>query len=108
MGAPLPDPVAELMAVVADPGRPAVERLRAADALREALDAWLPSLAEAARAEEGQSWATIGSALHISRQAAQQRFCAPRRKLAAEAWNTDPAHAAGEPGPASVTERHPG
>jgi hypothetical protein len=92
MGAPLPQPVVELVAVLADPSRPAVERLRAADALREALDAWLPTLADAARVEEGQSWATIGSALHITRQAAQQRFGGPRRKQAAEAWNTDPAH----------------
>ena len=92
MGAPLPQPVVELVAVLADPSRPAVERRRAADALREALDAWLPTLADAARVEEGQSWATIGSALHITRQAAQQRFGGPRRKLAAEAWNTDPAH----------------
>ena len=102
MGAPLPEPVADLMAVVADPARPAVERLRAADALRVALDAWLPSLAEAARADEGQSWATIGSALQISRQAAQQRFGGPRRKQAAEAWNTDPKH------DASVPARRPG
>ena len=92
MGAALPDPVVELLAILTDASRPAVERLRAADGLREALDAWLPSLAEAARAEEGQSWATIGSALHITRQAAQQRFGGPRRKQAAEAWNTDPAH----------------
>lgn len=92
MGAALPDAVVELLAVLTDPSRPAVERLRAADGLREALDAWLPSLAEAARAEEGQSWATIGSALHITRQAAQQRFGGPRRKQAAEVWNTDPAH----------------
>ncbi len=92
MGAPLPEPVARLMAALADPSRPAVERLRAADGLREALDAWLPRLAEAARAEEGQSWATIGSALSITRQAAQQRFGSPRRKQAAAAWNTDPAH----------------
>lgn len=92
MGAPLPEAVAKLLAAMADPSRPAVERLRAADGLRAALDGWLPSLAEAARAEEGQSWATIGSALHISRQAAQQRFGGPRRKQATEAWNTDPAH----------------
>ena len=92
MGAPLPPSVAELVATLADPSRPAVERLRAADGLREALDAWLPTLADAARAEEGQSWATIGSALHITRQAAQQRFGGPRRKQAAEAWNTDPGH----------------
>ena len=92
MGAPLPPPLAELVAILADPARPAVERLRAADGLREALDAWLPTLADAARVEEGQSWATIGSALHITRQAAQQRFGGPRRKQAAEAWNTDPAH----------------
>ena len=92
MGAALPGPVVELLAVLADPSRPAVERLRAADGLREALDGWLPNLAEAARAEEGQSWATIGSALHITRQAAQQRFGGPRRKQGAEAWNTDPAH----------------
>ncbi len=102
MGAPLPEPVADLMAVVADAARPAVERLRAADGLRAALDAWLPSLADAARAEEGQSWATIGSALHISRQAAQQRFGGPRRKHATEAWNTDPKH---DP---SVPARRPG
>ena len=95
MGASLPEPVADLMAVVADPTRPAVERLRAADGLRAALDAWLPSLADAARAEEGQSWATIGSALHISRQAAQQRFGGPRGKQAAEGWNTDPKHQPG-------------
>ena len=92
MGAALPDPVVELLAILTDPSRPAVERLRAADGLREALDAWLPSLADAARAEEGQSWATIGSALRITRQAAQQRFGGPRRKQGAEAWNTDPAH----------------
>jgi hypothetical protein len=92
MGAPLPEPVAELLALLADPAQPAVERLHAADGLREALDAWLPTLAEAARVEEGQSWTTIGSALHITRQAAQQRFGAPRRKQAAEAWNTDPTH----------------
>ena len=92
MGAALPGPVVELLAILTDPSRPAVERLRAADGLREALDAWLPSLADAARAEEGQSWATIGSALHITRQAAQQRFGGPRRKQATESWNTDPAH----------------
>jgi hypothetical protein len=92
MGDPLPQPVVELLSLLADPTRPAVERLRAADGLREALDAWLPTLAEAARAEEGQSWTTIGSALHITRQAAQQRFGGPRRKPAAEAWNTDPGH----------------
>lgn len=92
MGVPLPQPVVELVAILADPARPAVERLRAADGLREALDGWLPTLAEAARAEEGQSWATIGSALHITRQAAQQRFGGSHRKQAAEAWNTDPAH----------------
>ena len=97
MGAALPEPVADLVAVLADPARPAVERLRAADGLREALDDWLPSLAEAARAEEGQSWATIGLALHITRQAAQQRFGGPRRKQAAEAWNTDPGHDPGVP-----------
>ena len=97
MGAPLPLPVTEMVAILADPSRPAVERLRAADGLREALDAWLPALAEAARVEEGQSWATIGSALHITRQAAQQRFGGPRRKQAAEAWNTDPAHDASVP-----------
>jgi len=95
MGAPLPEPVAELLALLADPSQPAVQRLRAADGLREALDAWLPSLAEAARAEEGQSWATIGSALQITRQAAQQRFGGPRRKQAAEAWNIDPGHDVG-------------
>ena len=97
MGAALPEPVAELVALLADPAQPAVERLRAADGLREALDAWLPSLAEAARVEEGQSWATIGSALHITRQAAQQRFGGPRRKQAAESWNTDPGHGPGVP-----------
>ena len=102
MGSPLPAAVAELMAVVADPSRPAVERLRAADGLREALDAWLPTLADAARAEEGQSWATIGSALHITRQAAQQRFGSARRKHGAEAWNTDPGH------DANVAGRRPG
>jgi len=92
MGVPLPEPVVEFMAILVDPTRPAVERLRAADGLGEALDAWMPSLADAARAEEGQSWATIGSALHITRQAAQQRFGGPRRKQAAAAWNTDPKH----------------
>ncbi len=102
MGAALPEVVVELMATVADSSRPAVDRLRAADSLRETLEAWLPSLADAARAEEGQSWATIGSALHISRQAAQQRFGGPRRKQALEAWNTDPRHGSG------VANRHPG
>jgi len=92
----------DLLAVLADPSQPAVQRLRAADGLREGLDAWLPVLAEAARAEEGQSWTTIGSALHITRQAAQQRFGGPRRKQAAEAWNTDPGH------DASVSTRHGG
>lgn len=102
MGAALPEVVVELMATLADPSRPAVERLRAADGLRETLDAWLPILAAAARREEGQSWTTIGSALHISRQAAQQRFGGPRRKQAAEGWNTDPSHEA------SISSRAPG
>ena len=108
MGAALPEVAVELMAILADPTRPAVERLWAADGLRATLDDWLPSLAEAARAEEGQSWATIGSALHISRQAAQQRFGGPRRKHAAEAWNCDPAHGGGGPSTSSVAEGQPG
>ena len=108
MGAALPEVVVELMATVADASRPAVERLRAADSLRETLETWLPSLAEAARAEEGQSWATIGSALHISRQAAQQRFGGPRRKQALEAWNTDPNHEARVSSGPSVTKTFPG
>ena len=108
MGAALPAIVVDLMATLADPGRPAVERLRAADGLRETLDAWLPQLAEAARVEEGQSWATIGSALHISRQAAQQRFGGPRRKQAAEAWNTDPGHGADEPATSGVSDGNRG
>lgn len=95
MGAPLPEPMAALLTALSDPSRSAVERLRAADRLRSALDVWLPSLAEAARVEEGESWATIGLALRISRQAAQQRFGSPRRKQAAEAWNTDPGHDGG-------------
>ncbi|MEJ7765098.1 MAG: hypothetical protein WKF86_06345, partial [Acidimicrobiales bacterium] len=61
-----------------------------------------------ARAEEGQSWATIGSALHISRQAAQQRFGGPRRKHAAESWNTDPNHEARVSSGPSVTKTFPG
>ena len=88
MGAALPEVVVELMATVADTSRTAVERLRAADSLRETLETWLPSLAEAA--------------LHISRQAAQQRFGGPRRKQALEAWNTDPRHGS------DVANRHPG
>jgi len=108
MGAVLPEVVVELMATLADPTRPAVERLRSADALRETLDAWLPRLAEAARAEEGQSWATIGSALHISRQAAQQRFGGPRRKHAAESWNTDPNHEAKVSSGPGATKTFPG
>jgi len=108
MGAVLPAAVVELMTALADPNRPAVERLRAADGLRETLESWLPSLADAARAEEGQSWATIGSALHISRQAAQQRFGGPRRKQAAESWNTDPGHGVSGGSATGVTKRGPG
>ncbi len=97
MGTDVPEAVVGLMAIVADSSRPAIERLRTADALRDTLDAWLPRLAEEARVEEGQSWATIGSALQISRQAAQQRFGVPRRQQAARSSTTGTGHEASFP-----------
>ena len=53
--------------------RPTVERLRDAAALMIHVDASRRALVLQAR-EEGSSWDTIGDALGITRQAAQQRY----------------------------------
>lgn len=76
----------QLVAAVADEDRPAIERLVAGAALRTHLDRLLPRLADTARSEEGHSWASIGDALDISRQAAQQRF---GKKVRPDAYNVD-------------------
>lgn len=52
----------------------ALERLFAGSALRQGLDELLAELAQAAREEEGFSWADVGKVLDITKQAAQQRF----------------------------------
>ena len=69
MPAKLPD----LLAQAADETQDGVARLYAAATLRAQLDEWLPVLAQNAR-EEGNSWAELGTALGVTRQATQKRF----------------------------------
>ena len=89
MGHLLPDVLLELWESLLDEELPTVERLKAGATLARELEAWLPELAEHARAAEGESWTTIGTALAITRQAAQQRF-GNRRKAATSRYNADP------------------
>ena len=93
MSEPFPEQLSLLVAQLADEQRPAIDRLRAGADLQTHLARWLPAVAEAARQEEGASWTTIGHALTITRQAAQQRFGRPTRKVAALAYNEDPGDA---------------
>jgi len=69
-----PSEITALFGMVADDSRPALERLLIGASLRDGLDHHLTELAQSAREEEGHSWAQVGKALDISRQAAQQRF----------------------------------
>jgi hypothetical protein len=63
-----------LMDRTADDASSALDRLFAGSALRQGLDELLVELAQVAREEEGHSWADVGRALDITKQAAQQRF----------------------------------
>lgn len=58
----------------ADEGLPALDRLLNAAALQQYLHGVLQALADVAREEEGHSWADVGTALSITKQAAHQRF----------------------------------
>lgn len=58
----------------ADEELPALDRLLNAAALQQYLQGVLQALADVARDEEGHSWADVGTALSITRQAAHQRF----------------------------------
>jgi ribosomal protein L18E len=69
-----PSEFTALFGMVADDERSALERLLVGASLRSALDHHLAELAQCAREEEGHSWADVGKALEISKQAAQQRF----------------------------------
>ncbi len=69
-----PPEINALFDMVTDDSRPALERLLVGASLRDGLDHLLTELAQAAREEEGHSWAQVGNTLEISKQAAQQRF----------------------------------
>jgi len=58
----------------ADEQLPALDRLLNAAALQQYLHGVLQALADVARDEEGHSWADVGTALSITKQAAHQRF----------------------------------
>lgn len=70
--------VTRLMEQCADESRPALDRLLHAAALQQYLGDALQALADVAREEEGHSWADVGTALSITRQAAHQRFAGER------------------------------
>lgn len=59
---------------VLDPTRSSLDRLLVAAGLHEFLDQLMPALAKEAREKEGHTWADVGEALHITRQAAYQRL----------------------------------
>ncbi len=66
--------VRRLMERCADEELPALDRLLNAAALQQYLHGVLQALADVARDEEGHSWADVGTALRITKQAAHQRF----------------------------------
>lgn len=66
--------VRRLMERCADEELPALDRLLNAAALQQYLHGVLQALADVARDEEGHSWADVGTALSITKQAAHQRF----------------------------------
>ena len=66
--------VRRLMERCADEELPALDRLLNAAALQQYLHGVLQALADVAREEEGHSWADVGTALSITKQAAHQRF----------------------------------
>lgn len=66
--------VRRLMERCADEQLPALDRLLNAAALQQYLNGVLQALADVAREEEGHSWADVGTALSITKQAAHQRF----------------------------------
>lgn len=70
--------VRQLLDRCADASRPALDRLLTAAALQQYLGDALQALADVAREEEGHSWADVGTALSITRQAAHQRFAGER------------------------------
>jgi hypothetical protein len=63
-----------LLKQLGDSEASALNRLFAGSALKQGLDELLTELAQAAREEEGFSWADVGKVLDITKQAAQQRF----------------------------------
>ncbi|HZN14577.1 MAG TPA: hypothetical protein VFB78_09945 [Acidimicrobiales bacterium] len=70
----MPRELRTLLDRTADTKSSALERLFAASALHNGLDELLAELAQAARLEEGYSWADVGKVLDITKQAAQQRL----------------------------------
>lgn len=73
MGQELPANVAADFALLMDERLPWDVRAAASTRFRAGLRAFEPELARACRAG-GNSWAQIGKALGITRQAAQQRY----------------------------------
>jgi len=69
----MPPALPNLLAQAANESEDPTARLFAAATIRAELDEWLPALAQDAR-DRGQTWADLGMALGVTKQAVQKRF----------------------------------
>lgn len=84
-----------LAAPVLNSGVDPIELLRAADQLRDGVEALMTAAVQQAR-EAGRTWQEIGQVLGVSRQAAFQRYGKPIDPRNGEAMNTNPLPEAAE------------
>lgn len=76
--AAMPPALPNLLAQAANESEDATARLFAAATMRAELDEWLPALAQDAR-DQGHTWADLGMALGVTKQAMQKRFGGERK-----------------------------
>jgi len=85
----MPPALPDLFAQAANESEDPVARLFAAATIRAELDDWLPVLAQDAR-DRGHTWADLGMALGVTKQAVQKRFGGERKVWVYDAAEAEP------------------